>query len=332
MNEAHRSPVVVITGASAGLGRATAKVFARNGWRVGLLARGQAGLAGAAEDVHRLGGEPMELAADVADAQAVAAAAERVASTWGGIDVWVNNAMATVIGAIDEIAPEEYRRVTEVTYLGVVHGTLAALNHMRRQGHGTIVQVGSALAYRSIPLQAPYCAAKAAARAFTDTLRAELEHEASPIRVTAVHMPGMNTPQFEWARLHVRRVPRPVAPVFDPEAAAESVFRAAIEAPRELWVGGSTVQAVLGQMAMPGILDRLLARKAWGGQMTGRSPPPDRPDNLYQPAEGDHGVHGPYGEEQRPSVVTYNPTVIRAVGLMTLAALAAQALLGRRRS
>ena len=330
MNDSNRRPVAVITGASAGLGRATARAFARHGWRIGLLARGAEGLAGATQDVRRFGGEPLELVADVADPQAVSAAADRVASAWGDIDVWINNAMATVIGAVEDIPPEEYRRVTEVTYLGVVHGTLAALAHMRRQGHGTIVQVGSALAYRSIPLQAPYCAAKAAARAFSDSLRSELDHEASPIKLTVVHMPGMNTPQFEWARLHVRTAPRPVAPVFDPRAGAEAVYRAALEAPRELWVGRSTVQAVLGQMAIPGLLDRFLGKKAWSGQMTGAPPQPDRRDNLFEPAGGDHGAHGPFSAEQRASVVAYNPTVIRAAGFLALAALTARALLGRR--
>ena len=305
---------VVITGASAGLGRAVARLFARRGWRVALLARGEDGLAGAARDVAELGGMPLAIPADVADPQAMHDAADRVAREWGGIDVWINNAMATVMGPIEEVTPDEFRRVTDVTYHGVVWGTQAALRHMRRQGRGTIVQVGSALAYRSIPLQAPYCAAKAAARAFTDSLRSELIHEGSPVRLTMVHMPGMNTPQFEWSRLKLDRVPQPVPPVFDPAAAAEAVVRAALEAPRELWVGGSTTQAILGQMVLPGFLDRLLSRKAWEGQMTGRRPI-GRRDNLFAPVPGDHGARGPYVPQSSRSLSVFDPATVRALGI-----------------
>jgi NAD(P)-dependent dehydrogenase (short-subunit alcohol dehydrogenase family) len=230
-------PRVVITGASAGVGRATAVTFARRGWAVALLARGREGLEGARREVEEAGGEAFVFSADVADPESVNDAADQVVAAWGGIDVWVNNAMATVFAPVEKTTPAEFKRVTEVTYLGQVNGTLAALRHMRRQSGDTIVQVGSALAYRSIPLQSAYCAAKAAVRGFTDALRSELIHEESPIRITMVHLPAVNTPQFDWARSRLPRRLQPVPPIYDPEVAAEAVYRAAQRAPRELWIG-----------------------------------------------------------------------------------------------
>jgi NAD(P)-dependent dehydrogenase (short-subunit alcohol dehydrogenase family) len=262
------APVVVITGASAGVGRATALAFARRGWRVALLARGRERLESARAEVERVGGQALALVADVAKAEEVFAAAERAAAEWGRIDVWINNAMATIFAPIDEITPAEFRRVTEVTYLGQVHGTLAALRHMRPGGPGVIVQVGSALSYRSIPLQSAYCAAKFAVRGFTDSLRCELIHQGRPIRVTMVQLPAVNTPQFDWARSRLPRRLQPVPPIFQPEAIAEAIYSAAMNTPRELWVGLPTIKAVLATILLPGWLDRLASSRAWQGQMT----------------------------------------------------------------
>ncbi|HEV7268007.1 MAG TPA: SDR family oxidoreductase [Falsiroseomonas sp.] len=301
---------VVITGASAGVGRATVRAFAKRGWNLGLIARSTEGLDEARNEAERTGAAALALPADVADPEAVFRAADQVAEAFGGIDVWINAAMVTVLGEVAETTPEEFRRVTEVTYLGYVHGTMAALRHMRPRDRGTIVQVGSALAYRAIPLQAPYCAAKFAIRGFTDSLRSELIHAGIGVRLTMVQLPGVNTPQFDWARNHMDRRPRPVAPVFAPEAVAEHILRAAIEAPRELWVGGPAVQAIVGNMVAPGLLDRMLATKAYSGQQTDE-PAQDRPDNLFAPPAGDRGAEGRFREEARGSVGAYNPALLR---------------------
>ena len=306
-------PVALITGASAGVGRATAIAFAARGWRVGLMARGLDGLEGARADVEEAGGEGLVSRADVADAKAVFAAAERAVQHWGGIDVWVNNAMATIFAPVEAIAPEEFRRVTEVTYLGQVHGTLAALRHMKQRGRGTIVQIGSALAYRSIPLQSAYCAAKAAVRGFTDSLRSELIHEGSRIRLTLVHLPAVNTPQFDWARSRLPCRLQPVPPIYDPDIVAEEIFRAAMEAPREYWIGRPTMQAILGQLVAPGLLDRLAARQAWEGQMTGERAA-SRPDNLFEPVAGDHGAEGRFARRSRSDLVAAPAATVRRAG------------------
>jgi len=295
-------PRVLITGASSGVGRATALAFARRGWAVALIARGRPGLDATAREVESLGGESLVLPLDVADAEAVQAAAERVASAWGGIDVWINNAMATIFGSVESITPAEFRRVTEVTYLGQVHGTLAALKQMRRQHAGTIVQVGSALAYRSIPLQSAYCGAKAAARGFTDSLRSELIHEKSPIRLTIVHLPAINTPQFDWARTRLPRRLQPVPPIHAPEVAAEAIFKASLQVPRELWVGSPTIKAILGTMLLPRFLDGLAARRAWDGQMMSE-PSEARPDNLFEPRPGPSDGRGRFASAERHAVV-----------------------------
>jgi NAD(P)-dependent dehydrogenase (short-subunit alcohol dehydrogenase family) len=256
----------------------------------------------------------MVLPADVANPEAVNHAADEVAEAWGGIDIWVNNAMATIFAPAEAITPAEFRRVTDVTYLGQVHGTLAALRHMRRQGHGTIVQVGSALAYRSIPLQSAYCGAKAAARAFTDSLRSELIHENSPIRLTMVHLPAVNTPQFDWARSRLPRRLQPVPPIHRPEVAAEAIYKAAREAPRELWVGGPTAQAILGTMAAPGILDGMMAKQAWDGQMTDE-PASGRPDNLFEPVDEDRGARGRFTEVSRRDAVSASAAAVKGAGV-----------------
>ncbi|MBM6581573.1 SDR family oxidoreductase [Microvirga sp. BT689] len=328
--EAKRRPIVVITGASAGIGRAAAAAFGQRGWSVALLARGRKGLEDAKREVEQAGGRALTLSVDVADSDAVVEAGDQVIAAWGGIDVWVNNAMATVFAPVDEITPAEFKRVTEVTYLGQVHGTLTALKHMRRQGAGTIVQVGSALAYRSIPLQSAYCAAKAAARGFTDSLRSELIHESSPIRLTMVHLPAVNTPQFDWARSRLPRRLQPVPPIHDPQVAAEAIVRAAYEAPRELWVGSPTIKAILGTMAAPGLLDHLMARRAWDGQMT-HEPAARRPDNLFEAAEDQARLSGRFAPASRSQAITASASLVRGLaGALVLGAVAASIGLMRR--
>jgi NAD(P)-dependent dehydrogenase (short-subunit alcohol dehydrogenase family) len=287
-NSAAPAPVVAITGASAGVGRAVAVAFARRGWRVALV-----------------------LVADVADTPAVEHAADRIVGAWGRVDVWINNAMATVFAPIGQIAPEEIRRVTEVAYLGQVHGTLAALRYMRPRDRGTIVQVGSALSYRAIPLQSAYCAAKFAVRGFTDSLRCELAHAGSRIRVTMVQLPAVDTPQFDWARSRLPRRLQPVPPVHAPSPVAEIILRAAFEAPRELWVGLPTLKAILGTMVAPSLLDRLAARRAWDGQMTAE-PAARGEGNLFDVPPGDPGARGRFGARARDDVPAISETMARA--------------------
>jgi short-subunit dehydrogenase len=321
-------PVVVVTGASAGVGRAVAVAFGHRGFAVGLLARGRERLESAAREVEAAGGRALPLVADVADAAAVDAASDRIARELGPIDVWVNNAMATVYAPIAEIEADEVWRVTEVTYLGQVHGTLAALRHMRPRNRGTIVQIGSALAYRSIPLQSAYCAAKAAVRGFTDSLRTELIHERSAIRLTMVQLPAVDTPQFDWARSRMGRRLQPVPPIHDPAPVAEAILRAAAEAPRELWVGAPAAQAILGTFAMPGIMDRMMARQAWAGQLTDEPAHP-REGNLLDAPPGDPGARGRFGASSRKSVGSVSETAARAgIGLAVLGAAAGLAALG----
>lgn len=289
--------VVVITGASAGLGRAIALRFARDGARIGLLARGIGGLEGARRDVERLGGSALALPTDVADADAVERAAEHVEQEFGPIDIWINNAMVSVFSPVHLMQADEYRRVTEVTYLGTVHGTLAALRRMRPRDRGIIVQVGSALAYRGIPLQSAYCGAKHAIQGFMDSLRAELLHDESHIRVTSVHMPAMNTPQFTWVKSRLPNEPQPVPPIYQPEVGAEAVYRAALPefARREWLVAHPTYVAVLGNRIAPALGDRYLASVGYDAQQTDEPVSPARQNNLWSPVPGDHGAHGPFG-------------------------------------
>ncbi|MEE6262675.1 SDR family oxidoreductase [Plantactinospora sonchi] len=296
--------VAVITGASAGVGRATARLLARRGMRIALLARGGTGLRGAAEDVRAAGGVPLPMETDVSDHRQVDAAADRTGAELGPIDLWVNAAFSSVFAPFTEIGPDEFRRVTEVTYLGYVYGTRAALDRMLPRGSGTIVQVGSALAYRSVPLQSAYCGAKHAIAGFTESLRCELLHDRSGVRVTMVHLPALNTPQFDWVLSRLRNRPQPVPPIYQPEVAARAVVYAA-DRPgrREYWVGGSTVGTILGNRLFPGLLDRYLARSGYGAQQTDEPADPDRPVNLWRPVDDggglDPGAHGAFDDRSR---------------------------------
>ncbi|MET9281061.1 SDR family oxidoreductase [Streptomyces anthocyanicus] len=304
------SEVVVVTGATGGVGRATALAFGARGAAVALIARGEYALERAAEEVRAAGGRALPLVVDVADAEAVDAAASRVEEELGPIDVWVNAAFSTVFAPVPEIRPEELRRATEVTYFGFVHGTQAALRRMTPRDRGTIVQVGSALAERSVPLQAVYCGAKHAIQGFTESLRCELLHDRSGVRVTMVQMPGLNTPQFSWVLTRLPRHPRPVAPVYQPEVAARAVLHAADHPERRMyWVGGSTVATLLGQKLAPGLLDRYLARTGYDGQQTDRPVDPSRPANLWKPpddtAPDDYGAHGIFDDEAHARSVQF---------------------------
>lgn len=292
------SRVAVVTGASAGIGRASAIEFARQGWRVALLARASGHLQDAVAEVGRYG-PAMAVPVDIAEADQVEAAAAEVEARWGRIDCWVNNAMVTVFSSADAIEPDELRRVTDVCYHGAVWGTQAALRRMERAGRGSIVQVGSALAYRSIPLQAAYCAAKSALRGYTDALRSELIHRGSPVRLTMVHLAAFNTPQFDWAATRCRAQPRPVGPIFQPKIAADAIVTAATGRRREWWVGAPAVKAILGQQVVAGLLDRKLADTAWEGQLDRRSPGPVRSGNLWQSRSGAYRAEGRFGKQAR---------------------------------
>jgi NAD(P)-dependent dehydrogenase (short-subunit alcohol dehydrogenase family) len=291
--------VVAVTGASAGVGRAVVRRFARDGARLGLIARGLERLENTADEVRQLGGDALVLRLDVADADAVEDAAGQIEERFGPLDVWVNNAMATVFAPVHDVTPEEFRRATEVTYLGTVWGTMAALRRMLPRDHGTIVQVGSALAYRSIPLQAPYCGAKHAILGFTESLRTELLHEGSKVRVTMVQLPAHNTPQFEWGRAKLPRHPQPVPPIFQPEVAAEAVFYAARHPRRELVVGWPAVKAVYGEKLAPGLLDRVLGRIGYDRQQTNEPLDGERAGNLFDPVPGDYSAHGTFDDEAK---------------------------------
>ena len=282
--------VVVVTGGSAGVGRATVEHFAANGWDVGVLARGKDGLDAAVKEATRLGSRALGVVTDVASVNDVEDAANQIEREFGPIDVWVNNAMTTVFAPFEDIEPDEFRRATEVTYLGCVHGTMAALSRMRQRDRGVIVQVGSALAYRGIPLQSAYCGAKHAIRGFTDSLRTELRHERSNVRVTTVHLPALNTPQFGWCRSKLSNHPQPVPPIYQPELAAQAIWWAAHHRRREVWVGATTAATIVANLFAPGLLDRYLGRTGVQAQQTDEPIGP-RPDDLFAPVEGDHGAH-----------------------------------------
>jgi NAD(P)-dependent dehydrogenase (short-subunit alcohol dehydrogenase family) len=286
--------VIVITGASSGVGRALARRFGADGAKVALLARNEPALQHAADEIKAAGGEALVLPVDVSDAAAVEAAADAVVQRWGGIDVWVNNAMVSVLSPALQMTADEFKRVTEVTYLGYVHGTLAAVRRMRVKG-GVVIQIGSALAYRSIPLQSAYCAAKAAIRGFTDSLRTELLHDGTPVRLCMIQLPAVNTPQFTVVRSRMPHQPMPVPPVFQPELIADAVLRAARKPKREVWLGWPAVRAIVGQMLAPAYADRYLARRGYQAQQTSEPARP-HPDNLFSPVPGDPGAHGPFDQ------------------------------------
>jgi NAD(P)-dependent dehydrogenase (short-subunit alcohol dehydrogenase family) len=337
MKDSLRGKIVVVTGASAGVGRAVVREFARQGAHIGLIARGRERLEAAKRDVEELGGKALVLPVDVADARQVEDAAERTEREFGPIDIWINDAMTTIFAPFLEITPEEFKRATEVTYLGQVYGTMAALKRMRSRNRGTIVQVGSALAYRSIPLQSAYCGAKHAIVGFTDSIRSELLHDQSNVHITAVMLPAMNTPQFSWCRTRLPRHPQPVPPIYQPEVAARAIVWAAQHKRREVYVGWPTVEAIYGQEVAPSFADHYLARHGFDSQQTSQPVSPERPDNLFEPVQGDYAAHGifdsrasSYSVQSSLNLGLINLTAHR--GLVAFAGLAlAGLLLGLRR-
>lgn len=316
--------VVVVTGASAGLGRAIARAFAREGAHIALLARGQDGLEAARRDVESLGGKAYVISADVSDAEAIEKAAEAVEREVGPIDIWINNAMVSVFSPVKQMIAEEYKRVTDVTYLGVVYGTLAALKRMLPRDRGVIVQVGSALAYRGIPLQSAYCAAKHAIQGFHDSLRSELIHDKSNVHVTMVQLPAMNTPQFSWVKSRLPGKPQPVPPIYQPEIGADAVLFAARHHRREMYVGYPTVEAIVGDKIAPALADWYLARNGYEAQQTDEPLEPGRRDNLWEPVPGDHGAHGTF--DQRASSTSVQLWINKNRDWLALAAAACLAL------
>jgi short-subunit dehydrogenase len=319
--------VVVITGASSGVGRAASRAFAREGARLGLIARGEDALAATAREVGDLGGEAMVLPLDVSKPGAVDAAAAQLIHRWGAIDLWINNAMVSVFAPVEETTAAEFRRVLEVNFLGTVHGTLAALRYMRSAGQGAIIQIGSALAYRSIPLQSAYCASKAAIRGFTDSLRSELIHQRSEIKLSMLQLPAVNTPQFDVVRNKLGEHAHPVPPIYQPETIADAIVDAAFHPRREIWIGWPALKAILGQKVMPGFLDHFLARTAWGSQLSPKLPPTRR-DNLDAPLPGDRGAHGAFDDEARSFSLALWATTHRKAVAATLMAAGAVALVG----
>jgi NAD(P)-dependent dehydrogenase (short-subunit alcohol dehydrogenase family) len=314
--------VAVVTGASAGVGRAVVRELARRGWDVGLLARGEDGLKAAVEEAEALGARAFAVPADVADATAVDEAASAVEETLGPIDAWVNDAMAGVFGAFLDVPPEDFRRVTEVTYLGYVNGTRAALSRMLPRDRGVIVQVGSALAYRGIPLQSAYCGAKHAIQGFTDSVRAELHHERSAVRICEVHLPAMNTPQFRWVKSFLPNEAQPVPPIYQPEVAAEAIAWTLEHPRRETWIGAPTVAALIANRIAPGLLDRYLGWTGYGSQQTDEPLDRERPSNLHAPVPGDHGAHGAFDDRATSrSLQAWASRRRWAIGSLALAAL-----------
>jgi short-subunit dehydrogenase len=325
----------MVTGASAGVGRAVAREYGARGARVGLMARGMDGLEAARLEIERAGGEALVCQADVSNASEVEAAASRLEERFGRIDIWINNAMVSVFSPVKEMTADEYRRVTEVTYLGTVHGTLAALRRMLPRDRGRIVQVGSALAYRGIPLQSAYCASKHAIQGFCDSLRAELLHDGSSVTVTMVQLPAMNTPQFDWVKSRLPNRAQPVPPVFQPEVAAKAIVWAAAEGRREMYVGAPTVAAITGNKIAPGLLDHYLGRTGYASQQTNEPEDPNRPDNLWAPLPGDRGAHGRFdriAHEVSPQtwVSRHRDAVGVTLASLAISAAAGSMMLGRR--
>ncbi len=315
--------VVVVTGASAGVGRASALAFAQQGAHLGLIARGHEGLKGAQADVEDAGRRAVAVEADVADADAVESAAGRIERELGPIDVWVNNAMVSALLPFSRMDPADFRRITEVTYLGYAHGTMTALRRMLPRDRGSIVQVGSALAYRSIPLQSAYCGAKHAIVGFTESVRTELLHERSHVRLTLVDLPALNTPQFHWVKTDLPRHPQPVPPIYQPEVAARAIVWAAERAPRRVSVGAPTTLTTIAQKFVPGLLDRFLARRGFDAQQASFAVEQDRPDNLWRPVAGDHGSHGEFDDRSKDRSIQWDlrsrPRLTAAVAAGTTA-------------
>jgi NADP-dependent 3-hydroxy acid dehydrogenase YdfG len=326
--------VVAVTGASAGVGRAIVRAFAADGADVGLIARNREALEAARREVEALGGRALVCVADVADPQQVGAAAAAIEQSLGPIEVWVNNAMVTVVSPVSQLAPEEVRRVTEVSYLGAVYGTMAALERMRTRDRGIVIQIGSALAYRAIPLQAPYCGAKFALRGFTDALRSELLHEGSHVRLTMLQLPAVNTPQFDWCRTHMPRVPRPVSPVFQPELVARCALWASRRSRREVTIGWPALKGIWGNKLLPALADWYLARSGYEAQMGASAVSEQRPDNLWHAPAGDAGAHGRFDAEARSHSIQVwldrHRLGIGVAALGVLAAMAAHRLRGAR--
>ncbi len=330
---------VAITGASAGIGRAVARLYGRRGANVALIARGQAGLDGAARDVRDGGGKPLAIPADVADHAALDRAADQAEQHFGPIDVWINVAFTSVFAPFTEIRPEEFKRVTEVSYLGFVYGTMVALSRMKPRDHGTIVQVGSALGLRSIPLQSAYCGAKHAINGFTESVRCELLHEHSNVAITVAQMPAVNTPQFSWVLSRLPRHPQPVPPIYQPELAARGVVFAADHPRRkQYWVGDTTAATLLAQKFAAPLLDRYLARTGYDSQQTSEHVGPDRPDNLWEPVDGapgtDHGAHGAFdsrSHSRSPELwISQHARLVAGTAALAAGAGAVLAGLGRR--
>ena len=327
MSKRWDAEVVVITGASAGVGRATALEFAKHGARIGLIARNRERLEAAKREVEALGGQAVVLPLDVADAAKIDEAATTIERAFGPIDVWVNNAMVTVFSPVKTMTPDDYRRVTEVTYLGVVNGTLAALGRMLPRDHGKIVQVGSALAYRAIPLQSAYCASKHAIQGFTESLRSELYHDASNVSVTMVQMPALNTPQFNWTKSRMPHRAQPVPPIFQPEVAARAIYWAAHHQRPEVFVGMPTEKAIWANRFIPRLLDHYLGRNGFASQQTHEPEDPNRPNNLWESVPGAYGAHGRFDDRAKDSSsqlwatlhrgqLALSAGVVAAVGLM----------------
>jgi NAD(P)-dependent dehydrogenase (short-subunit alcohol dehydrogenase family) len=329
------APVVVVTGASAGIGRATVRELARRRARLGLVARGRDGLEAAAREVEAVGGHALVLPGDVANPAVLEDAAAQTEGAFGPLDAWVNNAMVSVFSPIRQMMPQEFRRVMEVTYLGVVHGTLAALRRMQLRNRGVIVQVSSALSYRAIPLQSAYCAAKHAVLGFTDALRCELIHDQSAVRVTMVHLPAVNTPQFNWVKNRLPRRPAPPDPLYQPELAARAIVYAMDHPRRDVYVGPTTLKALYAQSLVPGLTDRYLASTAWEGQMADVPDDPNRPSNLYGALAGDHGAHGRFDDRARDhslqAWVATHRTEVAMAGAVAAGLGGLLVLFGRRR-
>jgi short-subunit dehydrogenase len=327
------SKIVAITGASAGVGRAAALEFARHRCDVALIARDQQRLLAAAAELRQIGARALPLVADVADYSALEAAAARIEDEVGPIDVWVNNAMATIFAPVHKISPDEFRRATKVTYLGQ-NGTMVALTRMRGCNRGTIVNIGSALAHRAIPLQSVYCGAKYAVRGFTDALRSELLHDGVNVHLTMVHLPAVNTPQFDWALNKMELRPQPVPPIFQPEVPARAIVFAAFHRQREVWVGLPTVKAILANRVAPGLLDHILAKKGYSGQLTNEPKPSDAPANLFHTVPGLFGAHGRFDAQAKGwswefFTSRHRDTVLG--GVLALGGLLLAAMLGRSR-